>query len=438
MRVIFLSVPLLLVFSLCFAEERTSGSLLRPTARPSGVDEQQEEKIADALERMVVERSVHPETVDIMITALQSRHSPFRQHAASILGDIGDVRAVEPLIAVVQKDGNRDVRKAAARALGKLKDRRGVEPLISCLMTPSAKDDEDLCAHSLYQIGGPLAEDALIAATGPGHRNETAILTLRSIKSPRATGVLTGLLKEQNWYLRKLAAGALGGKKDDPRAADALVAALLDKDERVQDMVTESLEEIADPRTTGALVAAIGNKDYKPFMFDEWDRVSKATKPLIAIGTSTVEPLIESLHTKDRNLGINAIYALGKIKSPRAVEGLITCLKQEDLYLRKKAAAVLVKIEDRRIETAFLVAAKEKNLPVIAGAAAFFLEKGIRGTKTLLITALDAEGYPRMTTMLLNSGDEQLRQAAVAWARKRGYNIRLTGDGGYHPRWHGR
>lgn len=58
-----------------------------------------------------------------------------RQPAAEALGKLGDVRAVNPLIAAL-KDKQWDVRLTAAEALGKLKDTRAVEPLITALKDP--------------------------------------------------------------------------------------------------------------------------------------------------------------------------------------------------------------------------------------------------------------------------------------------------------------
>ena len=48
------------------------------------------------------------------------------------MGEIGDDRALEPLIATLQ-DGDPSVRKGAARALGEMRNVRAVEPLVAAL-----------------------------------------------------------------------------------------------------------------------------------------------------------------------------------------------------------------------------------------------------------------------------------------------------------------
>jgi HEAT repeat protein len=59
-----------------------------------------------------------------------------REAAAGALGDIGDKRAVEPLIGALSDDKTW-VRRSAVEALGEIGDSRAVEPLIKAL------EDED-------------------------------------------------------------------------------------------------------------------------------------------------------------------------------------------------------------------------------------------------------------------------------------------------------
>ena len=73
-----------------------------------------------------------PQYIDL----LKSRYLVYRVKAAEALGDLGDIRAVPPLIEALH-DPYVDVQWLAAQALGKLKDTRAVDPLILLL---SAED----------------------------------------------------------------------------------------------------------------------------------------------------------------------------------------------------------------------------------------------------------------------------------------------------------
>ena len=78
-----------------------------------------------------------PRAVEPLISTLRRGPSSARQTAALALGQIGDPRAVEPLVHALDHD-NELVRQAAAQALGKLGHPRAVEPGMGVL-----KDDGD-------------------------------------------------------------------------------------------------------------------------------------------------------------------------------------------------------------------------------------------------------------------------------------------------------
>ena len=61
------------------------------------------------------------------------RNDPACVAAAKALDKLGDKRAVEPLIKVLEEMNDDDVLLAAAEALGNLGDKRAVEPLIVAL-----------------------------------------------------------------------------------------------------------------------------------------------------------------------------------------------------------------------------------------------------------------------------------------------------------------
>jgi HEAT repeat protein len=100
--------------------------------------------------------------VDGLIEALSyEKDHNVRQSAAWSLGELGDGRAVEPLIEAL--DDRKRVREVAARALGEIGDERAVEPLIDLLRSGNW-EVSGTSAKALGKIGDPRAIAALIEA----------------------------------------------------------------------------------------------------------------------------------------------------------------------------------------------------------------------------------------------------------------------------------
>jgi hypothetical protein len=136
-----------------------------------------------------------------------------RAIAAEVLGEIGDARAVEPLIAALG-DAEAGVRANTAAALGWISDARAVEPLVASMRDAEAKV-RIYAAVALGQIGEP-AVGSLIAAlrdADEGVRVRAAEV-LGRIGDARAVAPLISLLADNtNWgplsRVCDIAAGAL-------------------------------------------------------------------------------------------------------------------------------------------------------------------------------------------------------------------------------------
>ncbi|RKY36993.1 MAG: hypothetical protein DRP72_03565, partial [Candidatus Omnitrophota bacterium] len=142
---------------------------------------------------------------------LKSEDSYVREQAAIALGEIGDKRAIEPLINTL-KDRNSDVRKYAAIALGKIGDKKAVEPLINALEDKSW----GVCKH--------------------------AIIALGKIGDKKAIELLINVLRT-DWIVREQAAIAL--VKISQPAIEPLINALKDKNPGVRKQVAIAYIKIA-------------------------------------------------------------------------------------------------------------------------------------------------------------------------------------------------
>ena len=220
-----------------------------------------------------------------------------RDAAAEALGEIGDARAVEPLIAAL-KDGDWDVRQFAAKALGKIGDARAVEPLIATLKD-SNKDVCKKAADALDEVGWQAGKDEVSAAYWIG---------------------------KQNWG-ECVKLGAL--------AVEPLIAALTDSESgaSIRDSAAKALGKIGDARAVEPLIAALKDSD--------WNVRGFAAKALINLGALAVEPLIVALKHSNKDVRSGAAKALGKIGDARAVEPLIATLKDSDVHTYPAAAYAL-------------------------------------------------------------------------------------------------
>ena len=228
-----------------------------------------------------------------LIKALGYQKDPYgdmHRAAAKALGQIGDPRAVEPLIVVLKDEL---VRITAIEALGAIGDPRAVEPLVAVLEDPEYYRRE-AAARALGQIGDPRAIEPLVAALGN-------------------TGPAAAVLAQ------------LG----DRRAVVPLVAALRSKDRDVRKAAVEVLGVLCDARAVEPLIVAL----------DEILLRRPAAKSLGAIGDPrAVEPLVAILREHEGY----AAEALGAIGDARAVEPLLAALEDHDWDVRREAAKALV------------------------------------------------------------------------------------------------
>lgn len=127
------------------------------------------------------------------------------------------------------KDNRWDVRTGAAKALGELGDPRAVEPLMAALADSDSVGVRQTAAEALGLLGDPRAVEPLIRALGDGEGwvANAAAEALGKLGDPRAIEPLIRALGDPLVYFRSAAAKALA-KLGDPRAVEPLVRALGD------------------------------------------------------------------------------------------------------------------------------------------------------------------------------------------------------------------
>ena len=161
-----------------------------------------------------------------LITALNSDNETIMWKAATTLEEIGDKRAVEPLIALLLDESKDEYDRGyyVATALGRIGDPRAVKPLI----TLASKHDEDMLTcmsvRALGQIGDHEAVEPLISILEDRETRECSHLRLETcwalckLKDPRAIESLIKILenhRKTTYGLEDAAALALVELDDD-------------------------------------------------------------------------------------------------------------------------------------------------------------------------------------------------------------------------------
>lgn len=246
--------------------------------------------------------------LEAMIEALDEGDIALSSDIIYVLGNIGDSRAVVPLIGMLNDD-NGTVRRKAAVALGTIGDMRAVQTLINALQD-NDKRFRGFVAEALGEIGDASAVWPLLV----------------SLKDPNNIE-----------YFDEHAAEAL--VKIGPSAVEPLIDALHFCDRVACRHAKEALINIGDPAVE-PLIELLKDK--------EWGLYDYADNALVSIGAPAVEPLIKALNEKDGDLRKRVIKTLGDIHDARAVEPLIEMLNDDDRDVQESVAVALGKIGDKR------------------------------------------------------------------------------------------
>ncbi len=140
-----------------------------------------------------------------------------RSAATEALGTIGDPRAGDALRPLLS-DPNPRVRLKAAAALGRVRDKASVTPLLA-LLRDSRHDVQSAAAVSLAAIGDKSAVPTLLKIaqgtdTQPFGLRFYAAYALGALGDKSAAPMLIAGLKDQDKFLRRQAANALGMLRD--------------------------------------------------------------------------------------------------------------------------------------------------------------------------------------------------------------------------------
>ena len=264
---------------------------------------------ATVLGQMKEKNAVEP-LVDILENpGAESASSDLQEAAICSLGKIGDERALDCLSSFLSNGGTDKVREAAIVSLGNLDTSQSFSPLESFLQNAGHTLRQNWLAISSLKKIDPLRSGQVLADLMPRSNDmpfkQAAVLGLADLDEPIATESLLTSLNDDCPEVRYAALGSLTSKVSQPEVKQSFIDLLkYDNDPFVRSQAALGLEGIEDIQVTGALKLALD---------DPYPQVRKAAilsvTPLADLDTmQRIKPFIS-----DTNLGIRqtAILSLG-------------------------------------------------------------------------------------------------------------------------------
>ncbi len=277
-----------------------------------------------------------------------------------ILGQTGDIRAVSPIIGILQGGRSDAVRMAAVRSLGRLGNPVAIPALRDAIL-----EDEVSVVKSL-------AAEALISL------------------SPASVEVLVEILKTDDPEIQDLASDGL--VKIGPPAVDVLIERLSANDPTLVWLVIDTLGNIKDEKAINPLIDRLQD--------DDPDIVIKAADALGNFGTaSVIDPLILVMKNPQSPARHVALEALINIGAP-AVPSLIEALLRDDGKTRKMASDALIKIGSPAVD---LLASEMRTQ-----------DRAVRKIAGAILTAIGTDSVDALGSILVEKNDPNISTSAAA------------------------
>jgi HEAT repeat protein len=259
--------------------------------------------------------------------------------------DDGLVRIGEPAIPILIKALDHDAvpqygcirgPDVEVKALVKI-GKAAVMPMVKALQEGTVNARRKL-AGAFNILADPRALDALEAAVNDsdGEISHLAASAVGNIHDPRATAILIKALAHRNLDTRSMAMRGLEWNKER-LAVEPLLHMLDDPERVVRWKVVDTLAGIGDARAVPALVKLADNPDK--------DLAKRAINAVGNMGDASVVKLL-GLKTRDADEFIRraAVESLGKIKHASGVPALAVAIEDPDKFVRLAAAEALAAI----------------------------------------------------------------------------------------------
>ncbi|MHB9134107.1 MAG: HEAT repeat domain-containing protein [Armatimonadota bacterium] len=357
-----------------------------------------------------------------IIALLKDPEVQVRNEAVDALRCMGDSRAVEPLIALLKTEKEDGIRALIVSTLNDLKDIRVVEPFVTLLKGP-LNMARGWATEMLCQIGDRRAVRPLLEIikkggypTSPTFMNfgilptlldDAARQELRTLLTDNnletravaghillqcgdetALSQLVALTRGNDARAGAMAITALCGMKGTPMASKAVEALLPLIDTPARDNlfnITLALGEFSDPRAVAPLIKILESQGIDDSIFD----VVAGTLGKIK-DHRAVEPLLRALNNPSEQVCRAAISALGEIGDPRAISAIRPFANQDKPQLiRRTSILVLCRLGDPATRQAVQADLNSKDAQVQMSAIAILQANPDTSFVSILIERLN-------------------------------------------------
>ncbi len=305
-----------------------------------------------------------------------------RLNCASILGDLGDEAAIQPLIDTLNK---KDMREAVGTR--KRYDYTLYEdwPVKYAASGALLKLGGDKAIAAVSNISRELVA-TLVNTEADETERVTAATALKDIADPTSVATLTRVATtDSNWIIRKLTVQALAAVGDTAsEQALVKVATLGETSELAQPATYEAALALADsavPEAKAALLFLLENPD--------WTIRQAASEGLLAKNApEMVAKLIDQLASFQPERRQSAARMLGRARATSAVPKLIPLIKDQNAEVRAASAQALGLIGAPEALPALVGALDDEFYPTRTEASAAITKLGVDKALDLLLPKL--------------------------------------------------
>ncbi|HEX2909510.1 MAG TPA: HEAT repeat domain-containing protein [Chloroflexia bacterium] len=278
--------------------------------------------------------------INALSELLDDPNPQVRIHAAQELARRPEKKAVDILVAGLN-DRNARVVCAVAMALADIGDARAVEPLLEVLKRADY-GLQNMLGNALVRFGKMVIAPVLKLLDEPDENTRAeAVSILSSFHDCSVISCLLALLNDKDISVRRLAAYGLGNLQVN-EAVLPLIPLLKDEDEDVRWVVAAALGKISDKQAVVPLVESLED--------DFWPVREAALISLMQLGDNlATETIAKRLSDREENVRYWAAIALGNQLDKRGFELLVAALNfGDDSLIPVNAAFVLGKLGDLR------------------------------------------------------------------------------------------